>query len=369
MRPDLSTLQSRVTNRLDFAMIGERRLAAVIGETPSHYSKSPALWNAAFVRFGIDALYLPFDVDGPRLKDLLSALRDCEAFLGCNVTVPHKQNAIESLDDLDAAAARIQAVNTIVRSADGRLIGFNTDGGGFIESLRAPIAGQTHPFVKSFEELRILILGAGGSARAVAFALAEIKEIGEIVICNRTVEAAAALAEGIRALTANVRAVGEEDIAACAARANLIVNCTVKGQGGPRKAADGQVTTLEFYSALAPARPQSFAPAEAERADFVTKFQAACCADIEANNQASMAIAGSVPKNCGFYDLVYRPEETVFLRHGRLSGHRNINGKAMIVWQAALAFCNHICKAELEAKKLNGPGFLRRVAEIMAGAW
>jgi shikimate 5-dehydrogenase len=67
--------------------------------------------------------------------------------------------------------------------------------------------------------------------------------------------------------------------------------------------------------------------------------------------------------------LVYHPEETVFLRQGRLTGHRTINGKAMIVWQAALAFCNHICKQELEAGKLNGPGIVSRVVEIMYGAW
>ena len=67
--------------------------------------------------------------------------------------------------------------------------------------------------------------------------------------------------------------------------------------------------------------------------------------------------------------MVYHPEETVFLRQGRLTGHRTINGKAMIVWQAALAFCNHICKQELEPKKLDGSEIVSRTAEIMAGAW
>jgi shikimate dehydrogenase len=369
MTKDLSAIQACVTNDLRPAEIGGRRIAGVIGDAQSRYSKSPALWNAAFNQFGIDAVYLPFDVDAGHLKQLVSTFRDSEVFLGCNVTVPHKQKIIQYLDRLEPQAARIGAINTIVRSADGTLTGYNTDGEGFTESLRSPLPGQTRPFVESFKDLRVLILGAGGSARAVAFALADMAEIGEILFCNRAVEAGAALAEAIRAITANVRAVGEDGIAAHAAAANLIVNCTVKGQGGPRKAAEGRVTMLEFFSALASARPESFPAAEAERTDFVSKFQAACRADIDANNDASMAIARSIPESCGFYDLIYHPEETVFLRHGRLTGHRTMNGKAMIVWQAALAFCRHIGKSELEAKKLDGAGIVSRVAEIMFGAW
>jgi shikimate 5-dehydrogenase len=248
-------------------------------------------------------------------------------------------------------------------------LGYNTDGGGFLESLRAPEPGQAKPFVESFTALRVMILGAGGSARAVAFALADLKEIGEIVLCNRTMEAGAALAREIGAITPHVRVVGENDIAAHAATAHLILNCTVKGQGGVREDAGGNVTMLEPYSALAAARPKSFPAARARQADFVSHFEAACREDIDANNDASMATAISIPKECRFYDLVYHPEETVFLRHGRSTGHRTMNGKAMIVWQAALAFCHHICRRELEARKLNGPGILNRVAEIMFGAW
>ncbi len=369
MATNFSAIEACLTNQLDTTAVGTRRFAGVIGDSPSRYSKSPALWNAAFDRLGIDAAYLAFDVAAGRLKDLAAVLRDSADVLGCNVTVPHKQKIIDCLDDVDPQAARNQAVNTIVRASDGRLVGYNTDGGGFIASLREPKPGQGNPFIESFKGMRVMILGAGGSARAVAFALADLGQIGEIILCNRTVAIGEALAKELGSTSPQVRVIGENDIAAHAATANLIVNCTVKGQGGLRHDAAGNVTMLESYSALAPAQPKSFPAARARQTDFVSLFETACREDIDANNDASMAVAISVPKECRFYDLVYHPEETVFLRHGRTTGHRTMNGKAMIVWQAALAFCNHICKQQLETKKLNGPGILNRVAEIMFRAW
>jgi len=367
MAIDISKIQLCVANRLDPA--GKRLLAGVIGDAPSHYSKSPSLWNAVFDRLAIDAVYLPFDVEAGRLKDLLSALRNCTDFLGCNVTVPHKQKVIEYLDALDPHTARIQAVNTIVRTADGRLVGANTDGGGFIESLRSVCPGEINPFVESFKGLRVLILGAGGSARAVAFALAGVIETGEIVICNRTAAAGAALAVELRAVTLHVRAIGEEELASNLGKINLIVNCSVKGQGGVRRDEAGKAMLLESYSALAPARPKSFPLAQARQADFAALFEAACRADIDANNDASMAIAIAVPQECGFYDLIYHPEETVFLRHGRLTGHRTMNGKAMIVHQAVIAFCQRICRTELQARGMDTSEAYQRILEIMYQAW
>lgn len=369
MANTFSAIQACLTNRLDLTAVRGRRLAGVIGDSPSRYSKSPILWNAAFDRLGIDARYLAFDVTARRLKDLASALRDSPELLGCNVTVPHKQKIMDFLDELDPRAARIGAVNTIVRTSAGRLLGYNTDGGGFIESLRAIAPGEGQPFIETLSGLRVMILGAGGSARAVAYALAEVAEIGEIIFCNRTKTSGEALANEIGAITPLVRAVGENDLAAQVATLNLIVNCTLKGQGGLRDVADGKVTLLEPYSALAAARPKSFPAARARQANFASRFEAACRADIDANNDASMAIAISIPRECRLYDLIYHPEETVFLRHGRLTGHRTMNGKAMIVWQAALAFCNHICKQELQTRKLNRSRVLRRVAEIMFAAW
>jgi len=369
MNGDIRAIQASITNRLDAAVADHRRLAGVIGDTPSQYSKSPALWNAAFGLLGMNAIYLPFDVAESRLKDLTSALRDCQRVLGANVTVPHKRRIMEYLDELDAGAARIQAVNTVMRMNDGRLIGYNTDGQGFIESLRASWPGQARSFVESFHNLRALILGAGGSARAVAFALADVIENGAIILCNRTPQAAPSLAKEIRALGTSARAGGEEDVSSYASEADLIINCTVKGQGGVRTAPDGSVTMLAPYSALATAHPQSFSEARSNESDFQRVFMDACRSDIDANNQASWQIANKIPKGVGFYDLVYHPEETVFLRHGRLTGHRTMNGKAMIVCQAALAFCRHICKAELQARKLDKPETFKLISDTMYQAW
>jgi hypothetical protein len=81
----------------------------------------------------------------------------------------------------------------------------------------------------------------------------------------------------------------------------------------------------------------------------------------------SLAIAASIPKSVGFYDLIYHPEETVFLRHGRLSGHPTMNGKAMIVNQAVIAFCKCICSAELQARGIDSPETFSRVLEVMIG--
>ena len=82
-------------------------IAGIIGDGPSHYSKSPALWNAAFGRLGMNAIYLPFDVDHARVGVLLRTLRNSQCFMGINVTVPYKVRVIDFLDELDGGAARI----------------------------------------------------------------------------------------------------------------------------------------------------------------------------------------------------------------------------------------------------------------------
>src|SRR5258708_13654073 len=131
----ISALQKYLSNSLDGAAVRGRSLTGIIGDAPSHYSKSPALWNAAFEQLGLNAVYLPFDVDAPHVGDLLAALKLSEQFLGANVTVPHKLRVMDFLDELDPGARRIQAVNTIARRSSCRFVGYNTDGAGFVESL------------------------------------------------------------------------------------------------------------------------------------------------------------------------------------------------------------------------------------------
>lgn len=365
----ISALQKYLSNSLDDAAVQRRSLTGIIGDAPSHYSKSPALWNAAFEQLGLNAVYLPFDVDSPHVGDLLAALKSSEQFLGANVTVPHKVRVMDFLDEIDPGARRIQAVNTIARGADGRLVGYNTDGAGFVESLLRRQPDRDENFVASLKELNVLLLGAGGSARAVAFHVADLLEGGQLIICNRTPEPARSLAGEIQKVGRRAIAIDEAELSDWARNAGLIINSTTKGQGGVRKLSNGMATLLESYSALAPAHPPAFAEADAAKPDFAERWSEAARAGIEANHDASLKVAERVPAPTRFYDLIYHPAETVFLRHGRSTGHPTMNGKAMIVNQAMIAFCERICAPELRARGLDTAETRRQILEIMYRAW
>jgi shikimate 5-dehydrogenase len=192
-----------------------------------------------------------------------------------------------------------------------------------------------------------LLLGAGGSARAVGFQVSDSLKGGRLAICNRTQQAAAALATEISKGGIVAFAVAEDEVARWAPKASLIINCTTKGQGS---------SSLEPYSALAPAPVSETSGPAAEEA-------------IAVNNQESLRLAAMIPEEARFYDLIYHPEETVFLRHARMTGHKTMNGKAMIICQAALAFANHICAEELRARGLDQPDVWNRLVETMYHAW
>lgn len=160
---------------------GSTRLAGVIGWPVAH-SRSPLLHNAWIARHGVDGAYVPLPV---RPEGLAAAVRGLAAagFAGANVTIPHKVAVMELCDALDPGAVRVGAVNTLVFS-QGRVAGSNTDGWGFLEHLRAsgsdPAAGP------------VLLLGAGGAARAIAVALHGAG--ADVTIANRGAARAEALA-------------------------------------------------------------------------------------------------------------------------------------------------------------------------------
>jgi shikimate dehydrogenase len=368
-RKDIVQIQKHIANALDIAVIGEKKIAGVVGEGPSRYSKSPALWNAALGMLNLNAVYLPFDVDESGLPGLVAALRDSDHFMGVNVTVPHKVGIMGLLDELDAAAVRIGAVNTIVKTPGGQLVGHNSDGEGFIASILEPQPGQQDAFMKSLKGIDVLLMGAGGSARAVAFHLPQLLEGGQLIICNRTVEHARSLAAQIRSIGYRSSTIAEEEIPVWAPKVGLIINSTTKGQGGMRKVANGGVVNLEPYSALARVHPLAVVESEMGGAESPEPKGEAARADIEANNQASISLAKSIPQTVVFYDLIYHPEETVFLRHGRETGHKTRNGKAMIVCQAVIAFCDKICKRDLLKLNKDNAETRRRVAAVMYAAW
>lgn len=363
---DIARIQRSIENRLDQKLVENKKLAGILGDAPSHYSQSPSLWNRAFRTLHLDAIYLPFDVDEARLSDFLNAVRSSPRVIGINVTVPYKVQVIPHLDRVEGKARQIQAVNTILRTHEGQLIGINTDGVGFLQSVQNPQPGQEKPLAQFLKGMDVLIIGAGGSARAVAFSLAEILDHGRLFICNRTREAASSLASEIQRTFSGVQAMGEDDLPVWSPKVGLIVNCSTKGQGGLRKTIDGKVTILEPYSSLAPAHPAAVPESQYGAPELYRAWLKASLADIEANNRASWNLTLSIPLETGFCDLIYFPEETVFLRHGRLSGHRTLNGQGMIVGQAVEAFFA-VCRDFLDQLGLDEGEIRRRIAAAMVG--
>lgn len=364
----IARIQACIDNRLDRNAIGRKKITGIIGDAPSHYAKSPSLWNAVFRDLKMKAIYLPFDVHHSRLPELIRALKKSDQVMGVNVTVPYKVKIMEYLDTLDEKAGQIKAVNTVVRTADGELAGYNTDGKGFLESIVIPQPGQKDPFVESLKGRDVLIIGAGGSARSVAFYLAEAVGAGQLLISNRTLESARSLAGDIKKIFGNAKAIKEEEVPEHAPKVGLIINCSTKGQGGIRKTPDGKIVTLEPYSALAPANPAAIAESEYGKPQFYRDWLSASLSDIEVNNHLSLQTALSVPVNVGFCDLIYFPAETVFLRHGRLSGHCTLNGKGMNVAQAADAFFHKVCREYLKKLGKYDPRSYKRICKVMHAA-
>jgi shikimate dehydrogenase len=146
-----------------------RRLAAVLGH-PARHSRSPALHNAAYAALGIDAVYLALDVPPARIDAALDGVVAL-GFMGVNVTVPHKAAALARVADSDDVARLVGAVNTVV-VVDGRARGFNTDVYGFRASLEETLGARPRHAV---------VLGAGGAARAVVVALAELGVAARVI--------------------------------------------------------------------------------------------------------------------------------------------------------------------------------------------
>ena len=189
------------------------QLAAVIGH-PVRHSLSPAIHNAAFGRLGLDWVYVAFDVAPDQGEAAVRAMVPL-GISGLSVTMPHKDAAAAAVDELTPAAATLGAVNCVVNH-DGRLIGHNTDGDGFVAALRT--RHHVDPAGMS-----CVVLGAGGAARSVVLALSEAGA-REVVVVNRT----PSRGEEAASLAGPVGRVGD---AADIAHADLVVNGTPVGMG------------------------------------------------------------------------------------------------------------------------------------------
>ena len=200
--------------------IGSRTGVVGILGHPVGHSLSPRMHNAAFMTQGVDMVYLPFDVPPQRLLEAVVGLRALN-FRGANVTIPHKEAIVRLLDEVVESALRIGSVNTVVNE-DGRLIGYNTDRSGFASALRSVHA-------EGPAGLTCFVAGAGGAARAVVAALTE-EGAREIRVCNRTFERAVALCSQAASWgTAVCVAVPEDEAASAAAGCDLLVNATSVG--------------------------------------------------------------------------------------------------------------------------------------------
>lgn len=366
----LGELQALIANKVDEEALRGRRIAGILGDTPSTYAKSPRLWNAAFAALDLDATFLPFDVRPGRLGDVMALLRAGDVFLGGSVTVPYKQAVIPLLDEVDPLTARIGAVNVIVRAGDGRLVGYNTDGLGGVRALSDPAGPGLAPPVPDLTEAHVLLVGAGGAAQALAFYLWEQMTRGELIVANRGRPAAEALAGRLAAMRAgHVTAIGEDEVALRAPAMDVVINATVKGQAGLRKLSDGW-TCLEPYSGLGTAQPAVLAEGSASAPlAFLETWYRRSAVDIQRNHEVSLQICSRLPGPTLCYDIIYAPFETTFLRHARWSGHPTLNGKAMNVTQAVEAFTRYVCRDWVTQRGLEMNKANRQVAEAMEAEW
>ena len=147
---------------------GSTQLVGVFG-SPITHTASPAMHNAAFAALKMNWAYVALQVEPQNLRQALLGIRDMN-FRGVNLTVPHKLLAIDIVDEVDAAARKLGAVNTVVVEA-GKLRGFNTDGYGFSKAVK-------EEFDMTLKGKRILILGAGGAGRAIAAASSALSPLG-----------------------------------------------------------------------------------------------------------------------------------------------------------------------------------------------
>lgn len=267
-------------NRTPWRIMGHTQLVGVIG-WPIEHSLSPAMHNAAFATLGLDWCYVPFGVPPERLSEAVRGLQAL-GVRGANATVPHKEALLPLVDELTPEAEAIGAVNTLLFRPGG-ILGHNTDAAGFLRALHEAGFDPTG--------CTALVLGSGGAARSVVYALARVG--ARIILLNRTVERAEALAAALRGRVPqadlSTGPLALEVIAQHMGNVDLVVNATTLGMH-PHVEASPWPAQLPF------------------------------------------------PHKAFCYDLVYTPRETAFIRQARHAGAHAASGLGMLVHQGAEAF-------------------------------
>jgi shikimate dehydrogenase len=256
---------------------GKTKLYGVFG-CPVEHSFSPGMHNAAFMKLGMDACYVPFAVKPEKLEEAVRAVLSL-GLCGLNITVPHKEQVIAHLDELSEEARLIYAVNTI-EIKNGKLIGHNTDGRGFLRSLKE--GSGFKPKGKKY-----FIIGSGGAARAVGFSLA-LAGANKIMLHDLDMRKADALAADIREkVGVESESVPEDAVGAYASVADCLINATPLGL-----------------------KKTDFLPI---RKEHILKKHLVC-------------------------DLVYNPPMTELLKAAKKQGAEGFSGLGMLLYQGVIAF-------------------------------
>ena len=266
----------------------------VIGD-PVLHSKSPVIHGAMLGLLGLDVEYTAHVVRRGELPQYLAWAKE-NGVTGFNATMPHKEDLLPLLDEIDPAAEIVGAVNTVCLR-DGKWVGFNTDGVGAVAALRDGLsvdpAGMT-----------VTLLGAGGAAKAVALALSQAGA-ERVFVCNRTLARAQELCAHDPLGRLAPAGFDPDTLRRMAGQSRLLVNCTNLGMEG----CPHQFEDFSFLDAL--------------------------------------------PPDAGVFDLIYHPAETELLAHARRRGLKTLNGLPMLVNQAVLAL-EHFLNRPLDRRAMAG---------------
>jgi len=260
----------------------------VFGDPVAH-SLSPEMQNAALRACEINAQYARFHIRANELRSALRFLRNLD-FVGVNLTLPHKIAGFAQIDEADESASRVGAVNTI-RVRDRKLVGSNTDGEGFLRAIRTE-------FSVDVRDLRVMIIGAGGgTGRAIAWQCA-LENCERLVLVNRTLEKAIALAGQLRPFFSGPRVLGP--------------TARLEGVAWEESAIRMQLADIDL---IVNATPLGMNPSDP--------------APIPARLLAPHHM---------IFDCVYGPSKTALLRAAEEAGSRGVNGLSMLLYQGALSF-------------------------------
>ncbi len=260
------------------AVSGKTKVFGVIGD-PIEHSLSPVMQNAAFAVSELDCVFLAFNVKSAELEKAMDGMRAL-GIQGFNVTMPHKTAILSFLDEVDPTAKSLNAVNT-VKNENGKLFGFNTDGAGALAALRE---NGVDPKGK-----RVMLLGAGGAARAIAFALAE--QADELSILNRTLQPAVELTNLVhQKFNSKVfaYALSPLTIRANVADADLLINATSVG--------------------------------------------------MKPNASKTLVAPKWLKPDLAVMDIVYDPLETKLAKNAKAAGAKMVSGVEMLIYQGAASF-------------------------------